>query len=97
MAHFETCSSNGVISLGFLFIWETDNPAFLQGRLVFFNLREGVTSKKVATTVQKTLEACNLLDRSESITMEDTFNKAIVARYSNDALAEFSREDSFIF
>jgi len=89
--------------MGFAFYWQTDKvdgegePSPAMGDLILFNLKEGITYEEIEKTIKLTLNACNLLEKTESLSMEDTFNTAVSARYSKDGLFEETKTDKFVY
>ena len=93
--------------MGFSFYWRTDGEDCPdEGELVFFNLKGGTLKSDAdddktiidvaAETAEEVLAACNLLDRTETVSMETTFNRAVAAFYSNQGLGKKSGADYFI-
>ncbi len=91
--------------MGLSFYWSSEaedgeggggDDAAGNGELVFFEPDETSLSR-INTTVRQIMGAANILDRVESRSKDDTFNKAISAYYANEGLADKSGATDFVF
>ena len=96
--------------MGFTFYWDPKNTdgggpgagkRNAQGRLVFLDLKGGLfyeDLKRVADlmTGQTSGGACNLLDSTQTVSRDQTFNKAISARYENSGIGDAVHTDNMM-
>ena len=92
--------------MGFTFYWDPKNPEGggdrqKQGKLVFLDLKSGLyydELKDVADLMlgKKSGGAANLLDSTEAVSREQTFNKAISAKYENAGIGDSVKIDSMM-
>ena len=88
--------------MGFTFYWDSergDDTEF--GQLVLINLTDGLFYSNLKETVELILGtvnggACNLLDSTEALSMEQTFNKAISANYTNSSMGQSTGVDNLM-
>ena len=84
--------------MGFTFYWDPKDVKGQnkQGKLVFLDLKSGLFYQELERVVELMLGkkkggAANLLDSTEAISREQTFNKAISARYENVGIGDSIR------
>ena len=92
--------------MGFTFYWEPENleaddPFSVSGKLVFLDLKSGLFYDDISTIVglmlgEESGGACNLLESTSAHTMDQTFNKAISARYENNLIGDSLLTDKFM-
>ena len=92
--------------MGFTFYWdpknlEGDGDREKQGSLVFLDLKGGLFYQELKTvadlmTGQASGGACNLLDSTQTMSRDQTFNKAISARYENAGIGDAVRTDNMM-
>jgi hypothetical protein len=92
--------------MGFTFYWDPKNPdgggdRQKQGKLVFLDLKSGLyydDLKRVADLMlgKTSGGSANLLDSTEAVSREQTFNKAISARYENAGIGDAVKIDSMM-
>ena len=89
--------------MGFTFYWDSERVEndSLFGALVFINLKDPIFYTSLKETVDLMLGmveggACNLLDSTEALSMEQTFNKAISANYTNSSIGQVSNIDNLM-
>lgn len=92
--------------MGFTFYWDPKNPdgggdRQKQGKLVFLDLKSGLyyqDLKRVADLMlgKTSGGAANLLDSTEAVSREQTFNKAVSARYENAGIGDAVKVDNMM-
>ena len=89
--------------MGFTFYWEVkEDDDGEYGQLTFLNLKDPLFYSKLKSVVEKMLGksksggACNLLDSTEAVSMEQTFNKAVSARYENARIGDGTNTSKFM-
>lgn len=92
--------------MGFTFYWEVPegggDSEKNYGQLTFLNLKDPLFYDSLKVVADKMLGkaksggACNLLDSTEALSMEQTFNKAISARYENARIGDGSKSTKFM-
>jgi hypothetical protein len=68
--------------LGFIFYWEVTTDT-----LGIMDLRAPIQFNTIQNSVQKALSARNIIDRTWSYSIEDTFSKGIVANFAREGVA----------
>lgn len=68
--------------LGFIFYWETATDT-----LGIMDLRAPIQFNTIQNSVRKALSARNIVDRTWSYSIEDTFSKGIVANFAREGIA----------
>ena len=86
--------------MGFTFYWDSERGEEF-GELVLINLTDGLFYSSLKETVDLMLGsvsggACNLLDSTEALSMEQTFNKAISANYTNSSMGQATDVDNLM-
>ena len=87
--------------IGFTFYWDSGSPAngggsATRGQLTFIDLKDGVMYTELEQTAEKMLGACNLLESTKSVSMVNTFNKAVAANYVNEGIGLSQQQDQFM-